>query len=1577
MESDLSSKVTVEYHDPSAIFPLISRDLASRLPLRNLNWKSPSRPLRSIGALHVEFVPDAQTEASESDKLQRVDSYGSRPGAATVAKERRHQIPGLRQTPYLRIYLLRCDDKDTYKASSRQLLRDWLRETAPPAQSSSAVNRSEDHDAAEWLILHVVIPDTIAASEPRWTAASKKEPDELVERPSSTTKWPGKSSRTVLDKIRADFTASSKSGPERIAQTRLQKKDVPPQLLPQTPVNQPYAESLQEQENAWQDLIAKFKTLILMSFDLRVLQYEDDIREKDSQRVLPGWNFCTFFTLKEGLARGFESVGLVEDALAIYDELSVGLDSVLRDNEPGATQGTFLGDLDTQRKALLEIINAQSDTSRLEQLTSQFQELFSQPLDLTKKDYRGAIVSSTISLFDFRLYIFARQRTLLLRLGAGSGNLQQTKPSSARASPKDDNLTFAAEVCKRAALFAATNARALRSGLTDGSEINSLVSSLVENITSSWTHAVLEQVLEETASKNLSLSGDKAQLTPQTQTLGVFSKKEAGGNFNFPQGANTHPARSSSLQRSASSSSQLTPQTIYENDRYAKSSPSAQPDTVSTNGSGIAVLASGRAQLLLMQRRIIEALAKQKGWQSGWAAIKGPQAMADIDLDGEEETGADSGKAPEASTPTTEIERITHMLLSAPLSSALASLEEFRDVYEQLSKLAMSHFSTANHTKSADSVMSDLAILKYQLGDVAQAATYFQRSSATFLKTSWSYVHGEMLRIYAKCLKDLHRRDEYMRVMLSLLGKVVAHRTTKSLPRIRGTSVWLDEETVDVTGILEELVRFSGELPYNFNATMSEFFANINVSPEIMHYSGKDGFSLNVHFTHLLDEDLTLDRVKLRLVLVSDGSQEILLQSDGPLTLKRGLTKLKVHSSVTTYGHYLIDKLTLESKKLHFSHEFQPKPQTTPLGITNANMSGRRPGMSGPSLLVYPHGESLEIRTTLANQIHIDKIRSIELTVVTGRNNTESLDLRLKSASAGLRLHTADAEIIESDHAHLDTSQAGTLRLGAAGSEAVLKIRVPYSTERALDELTIKLEANYQTSQGLFSYLRTSAFSAALPLDVDVNDIFKSHALFSRFSIRTTNAIPLQVTNVQVQESGFYGVRALPCPLPMTVFDKQPANLTYKVTRKDGQGELNKKEAALSLTVEYIRSDEAIFEKLGEIFEQAVASSPFAALRRLLVPTLLNRAKSYAPARQLEQVVLLNEFQVPSYESMGWERLVASLTSDMRQGLELWLQEWHSNNHKLLLDQTKPASSSRKITLSVEVPTVDVLHTVTLRLDDSSAAEAVIIGRPLAATLTIKHTRRWASVAVASDTPLSFLYDVDASADGPWLVAGSKRSRFDLKPDDEETKVSLVLVPLRPGMHLLPSIDIQPVAHAVDNSGSNGMSRLLSPGQSSAPAEDETIQPLVSCETDYHNSGETVMVVRDTRTTTVTVRERELMPALQRIPTATESRSSVNLSLVPEHQPQLQVISDDLINHQQQIDETALVLVIAATVSFIGKAFWQTKQQGGDQQQQQQQQQQKKKTGKQKRRSGRGGGFKEARHENYDPEVGHASFFDD
>ena len=464
------------------MFPLISRDLAAKLPLRNLNWKSPTRPLRSIDALHVEFVPDLTSSSSEQvqENIQSPGPDHGRRKASTPAlgdssnRERRHQIPGLQQTPYLKLYILRCDDKDTYKAESRKVLREWVRENTTSTQSTSALNKREHHDASEWMILHVVIPDTTAASEPRWTAASKKDPDELAERPQSIAKWPTRSTRTVLDKIRADFNPSGKSAPERVAQLRPSKTNVPPHLLPKAAAGSPYLETPQEQENAWQDLIGKFKTLILQSFDLRVSQYEDDIREREAQRSLPGWNFCTFFTLKEGLARGFESVGLVEDALAIYDELSAGLESAVRDDTSAAEAGTatFLGDLTELRDQLKDLVHAKSHPEMSAVIAQRIARLYDSPLDPDKKDYRGLIVSSTISLFDFQTYIFSRQRSLLYRLGHANGNFSEDNPkiksALAAKAVSEDDLLFVADVCKRAAAFITSNARVLRKGLQAG-----------------------------------------------------------------------------------------------------------------------------------------------------------------------------------------------------------------------------------------------------------------------------------------------------------------------------------------------------------------------------------------------------------------------------------------------------------------------------------------------------------------------------------------------------------------------------------------------------------------------------------------------------------------------------------------------------------------------------------------------------------------------------------------------------------------------------------------------------------------------------------------------------------------------------------------------------------------------------------------------------------------------------------------------------------------------------------------------------------------------------------------------------
>lgn len=437
-----------------------------------------------------------QTQSSSQGLADSADA--STEGSQGSSRGRRHQIPGLRQTPYLKVYLLRCDDIETYKASSRKLLREWVRAHIPPSQSTSPANAQENHDAFEWLIVHVVLPDTPAAAQLRWSKSARDIPDTTPEKPSSTSRWPGRSSSTIFEKIRSDFNVSSKSTPDRVAQIRLQEDDVRSHLLPASSsgVSSPYIETPQEVDNAWSDLISKLKTLILMSFDLRVRQYEEDIREKDAQRALPGWNFCTFFILKEGLTRGFESVGLIEDALVGYDELSVGLDSVVREQVGDGLSGhggSFLAyteDLQQSLSALAECDDGQTpdlavDTVTNDRLRSVFAD---RPVDAGRKNYRDLILANNISVYDFKCYIYARQMSLLLRLG----NARSFRPElSAKAHKRSNSiydieavpdpesrpvkppetpgdLLWLSEVCQRASTFITAVARILREDLRTG-----------------------------------------------------------------------------------------------------------------------------------------------------------------------------------------------------------------------------------------------------------------------------------------------------------------------------------------------------------------------------------------------------------------------------------------------------------------------------------------------------------------------------------------------------------------------------------------------------------------------------------------------------------------------------------------------------------------------------------------------------------------------------------------------------------------------------------------------------------------------------------------------------------------------------------------------------------------------------------------------------------------------------------------------------------------------------------------------------------------------------------------------------
>lgn len=937
--------------------------------MRNLHWQSHAGPLRSIDTLHIDLLsagdktsitstvtsPNASGQHLEP-VISRDDGFQTQIGAKlssdgldqttnrSSTPVRRHQIPGLRRTPYLKVLLVRCDDNDSYKGHVRQDIRDWIKTNTPP--SGSKRNTAENHDAFEWLIIHVVIPNTVAATQPRDSGSAP-------EKTSAVSKWrPGSS--TLFEKLRSDFNTSSKGGVDRIAQIRIGVNDVPYDILPRVVPAVPsgYSETEQETENSWTDLISKFRSLILSSFDLRVSQYEEDIREKDSQRTLPGWNFCTFFILKEGLARGFESVGLVEDALVGYDELSVGLDMIVKDQtSTGSRSATnaLLSYTDELKQIALKA-RAAIATSEYEDdeetVDLQSQAESTQPKDIyddipissTKKSYRDLIVANNVSVFDFRCYIFARQISLLLRLGNAwstreelVAKLKEQQESilpgvAPRAPPpkqkenEHEDLTMLAEICRRTLEFIPTVSQVMRNdvfaALTDIAEADGddtlkkspadpMVVEVVENLVASFAFSIAQQILAQTSTKAL-------PIPPSTLTQDSHEQKAA-----IPEPKTMmHPARSSSLAiqtgRSANVGRPLPSPNVFSGRPTSSADDQAQSAFLK---AGLEELAARRAELYMLSRNILAESGKKRGWADGWDSVPviGESTMVemvDIDLDdddNENEDDEDDAKQ-ETEDKETSASRETVVSISGVdsklLKTALDNRDAFYRLYETLTDKALRHYLVADHNHSVRTSMADIAVLKYHLGDYAAASTEFWKTIPLFGGSGWNLLELSMLVMCSRCLKQLQQKDEFIKVVLKLLTNAAAAerdcQQQKSAFRLGKTEDVDYPDSEAIKGFLDDLLAATKTLPNELRIPLSSFISIVEVDGPPEYCQGRDSISLNLKVNSLLVDDLPIDSAKVRVVsAVNKSSKDIWFELTEPTVIKSGKNKIKLNSNVS------------------------------------------------------------------------------------------------------------------------------------------------------------------------------------------------------------------------------------------------------------------------------------------------------------------------------------------------------------------------------------------------------------------------------------------------------------------------------------------------------------------------------------------------------------------------------------------------------------------------------------------------------------------------------------------------------
>ncbi|KAI4094195.1 MAG: hypothetical protein LQ339_007538 [Xanthoria mediterranea] len=1381
-QSKSSRKVTVEYTDPSGIYTVISEDLQKRLPLRNLYWNSATRPLRSISSLHIELVQTGSS-ASSSDPSERVNSVGrhgdaeyaedrdisrdNRPGSGVgVKKERRHQIPGLRQTPYLKIFFLRCSDVESYRATYRKQIREWIKGNTLPTQSTASVNTQEFHDAFEWLIVHVVLPDD-GRSISRASTSKSENRNGLG------------GSSAVVEKLRADFNGSSKTAVDRVSLVQITRG-------PQTGQNQ-------VSTDGWEDFIAKTKSLILSSFDLRVTQYEEDIKEREAQMNIPGWNFNTFFVLKEGLARGFESIGLVEDALNGYRELAVGLNTIIEgrdDNEQHREHFKhFTDDLSATLKNALQSEESHNGEDRQTVTTNSVTHdrnarenrhiLGANILDADKKPFREMILANEISVFDFQCYLFAREASLLLRLANatvpsdddGSASGAPSDIPSKAASLESQNLLLLAEVCRQAIEFFSAAGRMIRDDLrssvhplskghTSGSPTTlTIFDGPIEDIIASWTYSACQCILD--ATNVLSL---QTQLQPLLRSLKPTEEGHAHANNYFGRSTREElPRRTSSLPKSTHAS----PKPLSPDEFPSITSLDAVrllPPVSSQTGTQ--ELAAQHAELVVLKRRIMVSVGDRSTDTSIKRAILAGRlsvSASDLEYISLDDTSSQYGR-PDGSAKVSH-GSAANGIQGIELNQNLGSESSFRQAYEELTVMALALNVLGGRRRSAESLTRDLAVIRYRLQDYISAASYFRQLSSFYYNNDWTRLEVPMLDLYAKCLKHINRWEDFCRIGLQIVAK------TTSRPTLPPTSTELQFQNgpYNVDHYLQEVINISRSLERPVSTPLHLHFEGVHLDPYIRHVDEEDGFRMSLQVRNIMSAAVEVQGIRVQLVSIEEEQRrDIWITNQGPDLLQTGLSVIILQSTVTCPAWYRVERIEIRSANIVFTHDATNEASFDGLATSNGI-----PQLNSTRVLVWPDEKALEARLSLCKFIYLGKPRSIEILVSSGRNKVSHGKLIVRACSAGLRLQTAETDVVSRNCLILQKAQAGNIEFGALDAQSNTIFRVPYSIESDLLKIKVRVEVSYTVEGQAYQYSCIGELPIQLPLSVNVQDSFQERSLFSNFKIDTANSMPMRIGDYRMDSTLVYQVALPPlCSAPLTIFARQPLSLVAKI-RQARPETVNTQtsrppDRMLMLRIKYACVEHEISAAVEDALTEALFKSEFTDLSRLLVTVLGKSLRSSLSLQDLETVGLLGEIQTSSFEQQLWQPVLNGLHPDRREKVAKWLTNWQAENSAIALPQAIDSRNVLELMVPFEIPEIPIV--VTGRLETFNCGGGPGEGRfaamdhSLLAELSLSYSRHWSkSTDVGSESyALNITYEVHASPE-IWLIGGQRKGHFSAK----------------------------------------------------------------------------------------------------------------------------------------------------------------------------------------------------------------------
>lgn len=186
------------------------------------------------------------------------------------------------------------------------------------------------------------------------------------------------------------------------------------------------------------------------------------------------------------------------------------------------------------------------------------------------------------------------------------------------------------------------------------------------------------------------------------------------------------------------------------------------------------------------------------------------------------------------------------------------------------------------------------------LEDYIAAASYFHQLAPFYSKEGWSLLEINMLDMYAQCLKQLSRADDYIRIGLKVVAKLACGNATASRYRWR-------QDTMSFG--LTELILASRQVDQAISVPMDSYFCGIVIDPYPRPHADHDGFQMKIHVHSLMQEVLEAQQIQISLISVEDDHRsELSLTTNIIYSLKPGTTIVFVETNVGSNPIHLISR---------------------------------------------------------------------------------------------------------------------------------------------------------------------------------------------------------------------------------------------------------------------------------------------------------------------------------------------------------------------------------------------------------------------------------------------------------------------------------------------------------------------------------------------------------------------------------------------------------------------------------------------------------------------------------------------